>query len=73
MKSDFEKDSERHLALSEQYHPTNIQTNLKVAVMEADEESEKIAESFLDRKFCGFFKMNSLMGGVTVMGLMDDA
>ena len=38
------------MTLTEQYHPSHIQTNLKVAVMEADEESENIAEKFLERK-----------------------
>ena len=46
------------MKLSEQYHPSNIQTNLKVAVMEADEESENIAEKFLESKL--FFSLRVL-------------
>ncbi|CAL1536611.1 unnamed protein product [Lymnaea stagnalis] len=49
-KMDFEKNCERHMALTDQYHPSHIQTNLKVAVMEADEESEIIAEKFLEKE-----------------------
>ncbi|KAK3777036.1 hypothetical protein RRG08_008889 [Elysia crispata] len=49
LKADFEQHCQKHMKLSEQYHPSNIQTNLKVAVMEADEESENIAEKFLEK------------------------
>lgn len=49
LKIDFEDHCQKHIALSEQYHPSHIQTNLKVAVMEADEESENIAEKFLEK------------------------
>ncbi|RUS85202.1 hypothetical protein EGW08_007028 [Elysia chlorotica] len=48
-KTDFEQSCQKHVKLSEQYHPSNIQTHLKVAVMEADEESENIAEQFLEK------------------------
>ena len=34
----------------DQFHPTVIQNNLKVAILEADEESEKVVEEFLDSK-----------------------
>ncbi|XP_071088068.1 vacuolar protein sorting-associated protein 37A-like [Haliotis cracherodii] len=50
IKGEFETHCEHHLTLSDQFHPANIQTNLKVAVMEAEEESEKIADDFLDKK-----------------------
>ncbi|CAG5128487.1 unnamed protein product [Candidula unifasciata] len=50
LQADFENLCEHHLTLSDQFHPSHIQTNLKVAVMEADEESEKIAEQFLDQE-----------------------
>ena len=50
VKSEFESHCGRHNTLLEQYHPSHIQTNLKVAVMEADEGSEKLAEKFLDRE-----------------------
>ena len=35
----------------DQFHPTVIQNNLKVAILEADEESEKVVEEFLDSKY----------------------
>ncbi|KAK7097881.1 vacuolar protein sorting-associated protein 37A-like [Littorina saxatilis] len=46
----FEGDCERHLGLSEQYRPSHIQTNLKVAILQAEEESEHIMEDFLNKK-----------------------
>jgi hypothetical protein len=36
------------MSLSDTLHPTNIQTNLKVALMEAEEESENTVEEFLN-------------------------
>ncbi|KAH9508254.1 Vacuolar protein sorting-associated protein 37A [Bulinus truncatus] len=50
LKAEFENHCERHMSLSDMYHPSHIQTNLKVAVMEADEESEIIAERFLEKE-----------------------
>ncbi|XP_005100077.1 vacuolar protein sorting-associated protein 37A [Aplysia californica] len=50
VRAEFESVCLRHNGLSEQFHPSHIQTNLKVAVMEADEESEKLAEKFLDKE-----------------------
>ncbi|XP_055895539.1 vacuolar protein sorting-associated protein 37A-like [Biomphalaria glabrata] len=50
LKIEFENHCERHMSLSDEYHPSHIQTNLKVAVMEADEESEVVAEKFLDKE-----------------------
>ncbi|XP_059140536.1 vacuolar protein sorting-associated protein 37A-like [Physella acuta] len=50
LKVEFEKHCEHHMTLSDQYHPLHIQSNLKVAVMEADEESEIIAEQFLEKE-----------------------
>lgn len=38
------------MSLSDTFHPTNIQTNMKVALMEAEEESEKIVDDFLNSK-----------------------
>ena len=35
----------------DQFHPTIIQNNLKVAILEADEESEKVVEEFLQSKY----------------------
>uniref|UniRef100_A0A0B6ZEB2 VPS37 C-terminal domain-containing protein n=1 Tax=Arion vulgaris TaxID=1028688 RepID=A0A0B6ZEB2_9EUPU len=50
LQAEFENHCERHMTLSDQYHPSHIQTNLKVAVMEADEESERVAEKFLEKE-----------------------
>ncbi|PVD34307.1 hypothetical protein C0Q70_05578 [Pomacea canaliculata] len=50
MKQAFEASCEQHLALSEQFRPSNIQTNLKVAILQAEEESENIVDDFLNRK-----------------------
>ncbi|GAB1607542.1 vacuolar protein sorting-associated protein 37A-like [Argonauta hians] len=50
LQNEFEEESEHHMCLSDQFHPTSIQSNIKVAVMEADEKSEKIAEDFLNGK-----------------------
>ena len=33
---------------SEDFHPSVIQNNLKVALMEAEEESEQMVEQFLE-------------------------
>ena len=51
LRTEFEGNQEKQLSLMDQYHPTVIQNNLKVAILEADEESEKIAEEFLDSEF----------------------
>ena len=48
LRTDFEVNQEKQLSLMDQFHPTVIQNNLKVAILEADEESEKIVEEFLD-------------------------
>lgn len=53
MKQAFEASCEQHLALSEQFRPSNIQTNLKVAILQAEEESENIVDDFLNSKFKG--------------------
>lgn len=50
LRQSFEANCEQHLALSEQFRPSNIQTNLKVAILQAEEESETIMEQFLTRK-----------------------
>ncbi|KAK7476934.1 hypothetical protein BaRGS_00031793 [Batillaria attramentaria] len=50
LRQSFEANCEQHLALSEQFRPSNIQTNLKVAILQAEEESENIVEQFLSRK-----------------------
>jgi hypothetical protein len=36
-REEFERDQEKLMSLSDTLHPTNIQTNLKVALMEAEE------------------------------------
>lgn len=50
LRSEFERDQEKQLSLMDQFHPSVIQNNLKVAILEADEESEKVVEEFLDKK-----------------------
>ena len=47
-REEFERDQEKLMSLSDTLHPTNIQTNLKVALMEAEEESENTVEEFLN-------------------------
>jgi hypothetical protein len=47
-REEFERDQEKLMSLSDILHPTNIQTNLKVALMEAEEESENTVEEFLN-------------------------
>ncbi|XP_071125119.1 vacuolar protein sorting-associated protein 37A-like isoform X2 [Mytilus edulis] len=49
-REEFERDQEKLMSLSDTFHPTNIQTNMKVALMEAEEESEKIVDDFLNKK-----------------------
>lgn len=50
LRTEFEGNQEKQLSLMDQFHPTVIQNNLKVAILEADEESEKIAEEFLEKR-----------------------
>ncbi|XP_064608525.1 vacuolar protein sorting-associated protein 37A-like [Liolophura sinensis] len=50
MRSQLEDQVARQALLAEQFHPSILQTNLKVAALEAEEESERIAEAFLDKK-----------------------
>lgn len=47
---EYEQDQDRLLSLSDQFNLTNIQTNLKVALLEAEEESEKMVDDFLSKK-----------------------
>ena len=47
-REEFERDQEKLMSLSDILHPTNIQTNLKVALMEAEEESDNTVEEFLN-------------------------
>lgn len=51
LRLEFERNQEKQLSLMDQFHPTVIQNNLKVAILEADEESEKIVEEFLDSEY----------------------
>ncbi|KAL3880386.1 hypothetical protein ACJMK2_032630 [Sinanodonta woodiana] len=50
LKSGFELNQERHLCLLDQFHPTALHNNLKVAIMEVEEESEKLVDDFLEKK-----------------------
>lgn len=49
-REEFERDQERLMSLSDTFHPSNIQTNLKVALLEAEEDSEKVVDEFLNKK-----------------------
>ena len=51
VRTEFERNQEKQLSLMDQFHPTMIQNNLKVAILEADEESEKVVEEFLQSKY----------------------
>ena len=42
---------------SEDFHPSVIQNNLKVALMEAEEESEQMVEQFLESEPRSFYKI----------------
>ncbi|KAK3576424.1 hypothetical protein CHS0354_025185 [Potamilus streckersoni] len=50
LKSLFELIQERHLCLLDQFHPTALHNNLKVAIMEVEEESEKLVDDFLEKR-----------------------
>lgn len=50
LRGGFEAKCEQHLAMSEQFRPSHIQTNLKVAILQAEEESENIMQDFLSKK-----------------------
>ncbi|XP_041359392.1 vacuolar protein sorting-associated protein 37A-like [Gigantopelta aegis] len=50
VKESLEMNCERHMTLADEFDPTHIQTNLKVAVLEAEEETEQIAEDLLNKK-----------------------
>lgn len=47
---EFQRNQQRLMSKSEDFHPSVIQNNLKVALMEAEEESENIVEQFLEKK-----------------------
>lgn len=48
---EFQRNQQRLMSKSEDFHPSVIQNNLKVALMEAEEESENIVEQFLESVF----------------------
>lgn len=50
LRQQFDDHNHQQQLLSEQYSPTAIQENLKFAALQAEEESEKIAEDFLEAK-----------------------
>lgn len=52
---EFQRNQQRLMSKSEDFHPSVIQNNLKVALMEAEEESENIVEQFLDSE-CALLK-----------------
>uniref|UniRef100_K1RAX7 Vacuolar protein sorting-associated protein 37A n=1 Tax=Magallana gigas TaxID=29159 RepID=K1RAX7_MAGGI len=49
---EFQRNQQRLMSKSEDFHPSVIQNNLKVALMEAEEESENIVEQFLEIMSC---------------------
>lgn len=51
LKLSFEEHNRHFQCLVEQYSPAALSENLKIAAMQAEEESDKIAFSFLDGKF----------------------
>ncbi|WAQ97910.1 VP37A-like protein [Mya arenaria] len=46
---EFETSQERHVQLLEQYDPSIIHNNLKVAILEAEEESDRVVDEFIDK------------------------
>ena len=56
----FEAKCDQHMTLSEQFRPSNIQTNLKVAILQAEEESENIMEDFLSSEWFRFCKVQKM-------------
>ena len=63
LKESYESSCERHLVLSEQFRPSNIQTNLKVAILQAEEESENVMTDFLNSKHVPFISLWANTGG----------
>ena len=49
----YEEDCRRHAELSDQLHPFNIQSNLKVAILQAEEESETVVDDFFTGQLFG--------------------
>lgn len=50
LRAEFEKNQEKQMLLMDQFHPSMIQNNLKVAILETEEESDRVVEEFLDKK-----------------------
>nr|XP_006816962.1 PREDICTED: vacuolar protein sorting-associated protein 37A-like [Saccoglossus kowalevskii] len=50
LRKQFDIDCQKQQTLSERYNPSNLLTHLKIASAEAEEESEKIADLFLDKQ-----------------------
>ncbi|XP_022325999.1 vacuolar protein sorting-associated protein 37A-like [Crassostrea virginica] len=50
VQEEFEQHQRTMMMKSEDFHPSVIQNNLKVALMEAEEESEQMVEQFLEKK-----------------------
>ncbi|KAL4230475.1 Vacuolar protein sorting-associated protein 37A [Mactra antiquata] len=50
LRAEFEGNQEKQLQLMDQFHPAVIQSNLKVAILEAEEDSDRVVEDFLDKK-----------------------
>ena len=58
LKRGFEAKCHQHMILSEQFRPSHIQTNLKVAILQAEEESENIMENFLNSECFKFSRIS---------------
>ncbi|KAL8622141.1 hypothetical protein ACOMHN_052943 [Nucella lapillus] len=50
LRGGFEGRCEQQLTMAEQFRPSHIQTNFKVAILQAEEESEHIMQDFLTKK-----------------------
>lgn len=61
LKRGFEAKCNQHMMLSEQFRPSYIQTNLKVAILQAEEESENIMEDFLNSECFEFSRISNRM------------
>ena len=50
LRAEFETHQEQQFELMDQFQPSVIQNNLKVAILVAEEESESVVENFMESK-----------------------
>ena len=50
LRTEFETHQEQQFELMDQFQPSVIQNNLKVAILVAEEESESVVENFMESK-----------------------